>query len=207
MVILNFRRYPGVNYLHTLMIEMKGVIEGFAIDNLFNNVLKIPKSTIAKHTKAPNPGNARANSNRARCANPAPQIETVMTGGSIATGSTINEYTPPPFLRTLLEKEKESVETLLKLASKVGPVANTMVENENAYDAAFESETPAAIPTYGSTLQGFTLLLFYLAYFALMIVITIYVNATTANPASAAGTFVGFLILGILSIGLIRRYG
>ena len=197
----------GVNYLHTLMIEMKGVIEGFAIDNLFNDVLKIPKSTILKHNKAPHPGNTGANSNRARCANPAPQIETVIAGGSRAATSSINEYTPPPFLKTLLEKEKESVETLLKLASKVGPVANTMVEHENAYDAAFELETPAPIPTYGSTLQGFTLLLFYLAYFALMIVIIIYVNATTANAALAAGTFIGFIVLGIISMALIRRYG
>jgi hypothetical protein len=189
------------------MIEMKGDIEGFTIDNLFNDVLKIPKSSITKSTKAPNPGNARANSNRVRCASPAPQPGTSVANAASSGAATVNAYTPPAFLKTLLQKEKESVETLLKLASKVGPVVNTMVEHEKAYDAAFESETQAPIPTYGSTLQGFTLLLFYVAYFALMIVITIYVNATTANAAAAAGTFVGFIVLGFISMGIIRRYG
>jgi len=194
------------------MIEMKGDIEGFANENLFNDLLKIPKSSVTKHTKAPNPGNARANSNsnsnRARCATSSAQPETSLrSGASSSTSSTVNAYTPTPFLKTLLQKEKESVETLLKLASKVGPVVNTMVEHENAYDAAFEAETQAPIPTYGSTLQGFTLLLFYVSYAALMIVVTIYVNATTANAAAAAGTFVGFIVLGFISMGLIQRYG
>ncbi len=187
---------------------MKGDIEGFTIDNLFNDVLKIPKSSITKTTKAPNPGNARANSNRVRCATSAAQPETSLrSGASSSVTSTVNAYTPPAFLKTLLQKEKESVETLLKLASKVGPVVNTMVEHEKAYDAAFEAETQAPIPTYGSSLQGFTLLLFYVAYFALMIVITIYVNATTGNAGAAAGTFVGFIVLGFISMGVIRRYG
>ena len=189
---------------------MKGDIEGFTIDNLFNDVLKIPKSSVTKHTKALNPGNARANSNRgATCATRPGRGDTNVAnaGRSASTSSTVNAYTPTPFLKTMLQKEKESVETLLKLASKVGPVVNTMVENENAYDAAFELETPAPIPTYGSTLQGFTLLLFYVSYAALMIVITIYVNATTANAAAAGGTFVGFIVLGFISMGLIQRYG
>ena len=176
-------------------------------NNLFNNLLKVPESTIIKHRKAPNPGNARANSNRGgRCATQTTRPGRSGTYGSSGSSS-VNPYTPTPFLKTLLQKEKESVETLLKLASKVGPVVNTMVEHENAYDAAFELETPAAIPTYGSTLQGFTLLLFYVSYAALMIVITIYVNATTANAAAAAGTFVGFIVLGFISMGLIQRYG
>lgn len=194
------------------MIEMKGDIEGFANENLFNDLLKIPKSSITKHTKAPNPGNARANSNRgARCATrpgrSGASVSSSAGTSSASITSTVNAYTPTPFLKTLLQKEKESVETLLKLASKVGPVVNTMVENENAYDAAFELETPAPIPTYGSTLQGFTLLLFYVSYAALMIVITIYINATTGNAAAAAGTFVGFIVLGFISMGLIQRYG
>ena len=190
---------------------MKGDIEGFANENLFNDLLKIPKSSITKHTKAPNPGNARANSNRGRCdtrpGRSGASVSSSAGTSSASTTSTVNAYTPTPFLKTLLQKEKESVETLLKLASKVGPVVNTMVENENAYDAAFELETPAPIPTYGSTLQGFTLLLFYVSYAALMIVITIYINATTANAAAAAGTFVGFIVLGFISMGLIQRYG
>ena len=188
---------------------MKGDIEGFANENLFNDLLKIPKSSVTKHTKAPNPGNARANSNRARCATRSARTDTSVAnaGRSASTSSTVNAYTPTPFLKTLLQKEKESVETLLKLASKVGPVVNTMVEHENAYDAAFEAETQAPIPTYGSSLQGFTLLLFYVSYAALMIVVTIYVNAITANASAAAGTFVGFIVLGFISMGLIQRYG
>jgi len=188
------------------MIEMKGNVEGFSVDNLFNDVLKIPKSSIVKSKKAPNPGNTRANSNRVACATSAPQPGTTTSSTSSVT-STVNAYTPPAFLEELLKKEKKSVDTLLKVASKVGPVANTMVEHEKAYDAAFEAETPAPIPTYGSTLQGFTLLLFYISYVALMIVITIYVNATTGNAAAAAGTFVGFIVLGFISMGLIQRYG
>ena len=178
-------------------------------NNLFNSVLQVPKSSITKTTKAPNPGNARANSSRGgRCASETRRPGTSGRYGSSGSAlSSVNPYTPTPFLKTMLQKEKESVETLLKLASKVGPVVNTMVEHEKAYDAAFEAETQAPIPTYGSTLQGFTLLLFYVSYAALMIVVTIYVNATTANASAAAGTFVGFIVLGFISMGLIQRYG
>jgi len=107
----------------------------------------------------------------------------------------------------MLLNEKAAVDSLLKVAGKIGPIANTTIEKEAAYDAAFESEVPAPIPTYGSTLQGFTLILFFISYVATMFIITIYINTTTGNATYAGGALMGFIILLAIIIALIKRFG
>ena len=119
---------------------------------------------------------------------------------------TVSSSTPTPFLKEVLKKEKDSVESLLKLAAKIGPVAQTVVEEEKAYDAAFEADIPAPIPTYTSTLQGFTFVLFFFSYIAFTIVVAVYINATTGNAANAGGTLVGLLIFGLIIFALLKRF-
>jgi hypothetical protein len=181
---------------------MSLAVEGFT--NLFTNVLDYPKPTIVKHAKVPNSGSARGSSNSRRCDIPDSKSPSAYVSSSSAT---VTAFTPSPFLKKMIANEKETVESLLKVAAKIGPVVNNIVEKEKAYDAAFEAETPAAIPGYGSTLQGFALLLFFVSYGALMIVIAIYINATTGNAATAGGTFIGLLILAFILMGVIKRYG
>lgn len=81
-----------------------------------------------------------------------------------------------------------------------------MVEIEDASDAAFQSKIPAAIPTYSSSLQGFTFILFFWSYISLAIVASIYINQTTGNTMNAVGTFVGSIVVLILVFALMKRY-
>ena len=111
-----------------------------------------------------------------------------------------------PFLKGVLMKEKEEIERLMKLAAKIGPVAQTVEEEETAYDAAFEAETPAPIPAYTDTLQGFTFVMFFFSYTALAIVMTVFINATTGNAVSAAGTLIGFIVFGAVIFALMKRF-
>jgi len=115
--------------------------------------------------------------------------------------------TPTPFLKQMLLNEKAAVESLLKVAAKIGPIANTVVEKEAAYDAAFESEVPAARPMYTSTIQGFTLILFFVSFISAIFIVTIYINMTTGNAATAGATFVGLTLLFAVIVALIKRFG
>ena len=176
--------------------------EGFT--NLFTDVLKVPNPSLTRHSKIPNSGSRVISSSSKEC-------RTGDFGSTIGTvynsGNPITPKTPSPLLKQIILNEKESVESLLKVAAKIGPVVNTIVEKEKAYDAAFESEVPAPLPSYGSSLQGFALLLFFVSYAALIIVLAIYINATTNNAAMAGGTFIGMFILAFIMMGLLRRYG
>jgi hypothetical protein len=111
-----------------------------------------------------------------------------------------------PFLKGVLTKEREEIERLMKLAAKIGPVAQTVEEEETAYDAAFEAETPAPIPAYTDTLQGFTFVMFFFSYTALAIVMTVFINATTGNAVSAGGTLIGFIVFGAVIFALMKRF-
>ena len=110
------------------------------------------------------------------------------------------------FLKNIIINEKIEVERLLKLAGKIGPVAQTVVDEEKAYDAAFEAETPAPIPGYTDTLQGFTFVMFFFSYTVLAIVITVFINITTGNAANAGGTLIGFIVFGAVIFALLKRF-
>ena len=177
--------------------------EGFT--DLFSSILKVPNPSFTQHRKVPNSGSGSSRSSRV--------CRTGLSGPNSIYGSNsgntlpFTAQTPAPLLKKVVLNEKATVESLLKVAAKIGPVVNTIVEKEKAYDAAFESEVPAPLPTYGSSLQGFALLMFFVSYGCLMIVVTIYINATTGNAAMAGGTFVGLLVLAVIIMALIRRYG
>jgi hypothetical protein len=179
----------------------KNMVEGFTTGDVFEQVLRMPRSSIVPTKAVPGKSSGVTNTNSGTC----PPAGASTPPVSSAT-PTLTPYTPPPFLKKLIQDEKKSVESLLRTAAKIGPMANTVIESENASDAAFIAKEPAPIPTYGSTLQGFTFILFFWSYLSLAIVGSIYINQTTGNTANAVGTFVGAIIALVVIFGVIKRY-
>jgi hypothetical protein len=193
---------------------MRGIIEGFntstALQDVFSGVLKMPKSDIVKTKRVPGLSSQGVPTKGAVCpsnARPKANKGSIARTPSTSKNSGISPYTPTPFLKTIIDNEKKAVESLMRVAAKIGPVANTVVEKEKAYNAAFQSKIPASLPTYGSTLQGFAFILFFWSYIALAVVITIFANATTSSSAVGAGTMIGFAVVGVLLFTLIKRFG
>jgi hypothetical protein len=190
---------------------MRGGIEGFdtspALEDVFTSVLKVPKANIIKSANVPGTTSKQTVPTKgAACPKPTASTVRPVIQNS-ADLKNISPYTPTPFLKTLINNEKKAVESLLRVAAKIGPVAHTVVEKEKAYDAAFQSKIPAPIPTYGSTLQGFAFILFFWSYIALAIVMTVFTNGATGSSAVAAGTMTGFAAAGVLMLTLIKRFG
>ena len=92
-------------------------------------------------------------------------------------------------------------------AKKIGPVSQKNIASEDAYDAAFESDPAAALPSGSSSLQGFTIFFFILSFLSLAIVASINVNVISGDTTYAITAFVVFLVLFIVSIALIARFG
>jgi len=178
-------------------------------DALFTETLKVSESKMKQTKKDPRRVSGAPRVSATKCP-PATISPSSMTGSpssaSSSATSTREITSTTPFLKDVIKKEKESVESLLKLAAKIGPVAQTVVEEEKAYDAAFEAETPAPIPAYTSTLQGFTFVIFFFSYIAFTIVITVYINTITGNMANAGGTLVGLLLFGVVIFALLKRF-
>jgi hypothetical protein len=107
----------------------------------------------------------------------------------------------------LVQQQQELADSLMSSAKKIGPVSQKIITSEDAYDAAFEADVAAALPSRSSSLQGFTLFFFILSFLSLAIVASINVNFISGSIFYAIGTFVSFLVLFILSIALINRFG
>ena len=170
----------------------------------------MPKSDIVKTDRVPGLSSQGVPTKGAVCptnTRTRTTKDTIARTPGTSKNSGISPYTPTPFLKTIIDNEKKAVESLMRVAAKIGPVANTVVEKEKAYNAAFQSKIPASLPTYGSTLQGFAFILFFWSYIALAIVITIFANGTTSSSAVGAGTMIGFAFVGILLFTLIKRFG
>lgn len=176
-------------------------VEGFTGDDVFKSVLRMPKSSIVETITVPGRSSGTTSPTSSTCASGSP----VSPPSSGASGS-ITPDTPSPFLLKLIQDEKESVESLLRTAAKIGPIANSVAEVEIASDAAFMAKVPAPIPTYGSTLQGFTFILFFWSYLSLAIVSSIYINQTTGNTINAVGTFIGAIVALVLVFSLMKRF-
>jgi hypothetical protein len=189
----------------------QNMVEGFT-NNVFDEILRIPPPNIVPTITVPGSSvdirNSSSGSGSCPAPPPAPPAPGA-SGSSSSSSSSSGGLSPaqnPVFIRKLIENEKESVESLLRSAAKIGPIANTMVGIEEASDAAFQSKIPAPIPTYTSSLQGFTFVLFFWSYLSLAIVASIYINQTTGNTMNAVGTFGGSMVLLILIFALMRRY-
>lgn len=188
--------------------------EGFtsAVANVFNSVLKVPtESSFTKTASVPGTSSGKRSITDGSCPAPTiPAVADVSDVSNISSAQHLNSHispsTPAPFLKQIIKNEKETVESLMRAAAKIGPVVNTVMNKEAAADAAFISKVPAPIPTYGSTLQGFTFILLFCSFISLAIVTAIYINMTTGNVASAAGSFIGILVMGVLTFALMKRF-
>jgi hypothetical protein len=158
--------------------------EGFdnpTMDNIFSNLLKTPAFT---HTATRKPtGNSSI------------PAETSMIGGQVA------------FLEQILLDQGATVDSLMDTAKKLGPIAQVAATSEDAYDAAFESDIAGTLPNKSGSLQGFTLIFFYLSLFCLAVVSSITVNQVTGLTSSAVTSFTIFMIIMVLSTAVIIRYG
>jgi hypothetical protein len=111
------------------------------------------------------------------------------------------------FLKSILTEQKNTADSLMESAKKMGPVAQKLVAQKNAYDAAFETDLIAPMPNTSGTLHGFTLVFFTLAFFSLAIVASILTNHATGNVNSALTTFGIFLVVFFVAVGIIVKFG
>ena len=111
------------------------------------------------------------------------------------------------FLKQVLEDKKATADSLMATAKKLGPIAQTASASQDAYDAAFESDTETPLPNISGTLQGFTLVFFLLSFVSLAIIMTVIVNQASSSTSISLGTF-GIFVGGLIgSIALLNRFG
>lgn len=181
------------------LFQEKSSVEGFAdMAGLFNTILK--SGTPISVTNA-----ACSQSATGDGSNCPPTIPVVSRQSS--TSGDTSTSTPTAFLKTIINQEKATMDSLMDTAKRINPVAQTIIPKPAAYDAAFEGNTSAALPRAGATLQGFAILLLIVSYIALTIVSTIAVNNITQNAYSAGKTLIAFLIGGVILLSLITRLG
>lgn len=133
------------------------------------------------------------------------------------TGININQtfyYSAPPdiptrvtFLQNLVEQQEDLAHSLMASAKKIGPIGQRKIIKDIADDGAFESDTVAPLPNTSGTLQGFTLVFFILSFLTLAIVFCININYISGNTTYAVYTFICFVVLFIVSMALIIRFG
>lgn len=111
------------------------------------------------------------------------------------------------FLKSMIQQQEETAKSLIKTAKKIGPVAKKIEQSERAYDASFESTTPTSMPLTASTMQGVAVLLFTISFLTLSLITSFLIFSMTGSWVKALGSFVGFIIVGTISISLIIRLG
>ena len=183
-------------------------IEGFSdptMSTIFDTMLTISlqKQTQSRADSSKESGK-RSGSSVSSC-----PPKSVAPGQPLLTATDLDarEDQPTSFLKTVIEQQKQSVDSLMTTAKRVNPIAKKTSQMEAAYDAAFENSAPAAQPMLGSTVQGFILLFFAVSYVALTIVTCMTVNMLTDSGTKTAGTFVAFLVLGIILLSLLIQLG
>ena len=111
------------------------------------------------------------------------------------------------FLKSILTQQMSTADSLMKSAKKLVPISQRIMNNDGAYDAAFESDIIAPLPKMSGTLQGFTLVFFIISFISLAIISSILVSQISSNTNHVITTLVIFIVLMIVSMSLIIRYG
>lgn len=175
--------------------------EGFTdIDNVFQNILKSGTADVITHSACSQSSGSGSGSS---CP---PTSGTVTSTSGTGPGGSVNpSAAPTAFLKTLLDQERATADSLMDTAKRISPVVQTLEPVAEASDAAFEGSAPVEIPKPGATLQGFAVLLLVLSYVAFTLVFTIFINHTTQNAYTAGKTFAGLVFLGFISYTLIVR--
>jgi hypothetical protein len=177
------------------------------MSDLLKDILQYTPTDITRFARDKN-----SNSGKFQTPNQCPSSSdtvTAVSAASAAAGTSRTSQTKASLLKNVILNERDEVQKLLRLAGKIGPVADTVKQKEEKYDAAFEAEDAAPISGYANTLQGFTLALFFFSYMVLAVIITIFVNMTSGTSTSAyaaGGTLIGFVVLGTVIIALLKRF-
>ena len=183
-------------------MEQISYIEGFSdptMSSIFDNMLTITLKQN-KNKNSQSGYTSRSGSKSGSCAPSVPSQAPL-------TLPTVTEDESTSFLKTVIEQQKQSVDSLMSTAKRLNPLAKKASQMEAAYDAAFENEAVAAQPMLGSTMQGFILLFFLVSYVALTIVTCMTVNMLTESGTKTAGTFVMFVVLGLVLLSLVIQLG
>jgi hypothetical protein len=198
------KRHGNYNSFTTLSSVNNQNVEGFT-NNVFTTLLTVPlTSNFERTTSVPGTSSGVTNVNAGTC--PPPVADTPPASSSSASSPPAAQIPSTPFLSKLIEDEKKTIESLFRTAGQILPITTSVTIDDKAYDAAFQASRPAPIPTYGSTLQGFTFILFFWSYLSLTIVAAIYINQTTGNTANAVGTFTGAIVALVLIFALMKRF-
>jgi len=143
-----------------------------------------------------------------------PTCPTTTTSGASSSSKPSSTYTyrapitpDTPFLKDVIANEKHTIETLLKVAAKIGPVAQTIVQKEEAYDAAFEATKPSKVSGPSATMQGFALIMFFGSYFILACTMIVYVYIMTESDMKAGLTLIIFTVCAAIALSLLGRIG
>lgn len=110
-------------------------------------------------------------------------------------------------LRTLVLDERRSIEDMLDIAKRISPVVQGLQTSEAAYEQAFESDTAPPVPGPSGSLQGFALLFFGASFLSLVLVGCLYAWWFTGSIKNVAIVFGVSLAIGLLTMGLLQRYG
>lgn len=177
-------------------------VEGFdnpTMQSVFKDLLMVKKGS----TRYFNSSSANGKQNGQTCGQPSAEPGQKPLTMAYNSESSNSESS---FLKTLIEQQKASVDSLINTAKKISPIANTVVQKEGAYDAAFESNPPASLPQISGTLQGFAIFFFIFSFIAFTLTSTIVINMVTGSLSKAGIAFVGFVVLGFILFGVVTRY-
>ena len=111
------------------------------------------------------------------------------------------------FLKSILTQQRLTTDSLMKSAKKIGPISQKITNKDVSYNAAFESDIAAPIPNMSGTLQGFTFVFFIISFISLAIVMTLTVSQISSNIIHTITTLAAFIILILISVPLIFRFG
>jgi hypothetical protein len=176
-------------------------VEGFdnpTMQTVFKDLLMVKKS----HRRKRSDTNTKVTGSNGETCTPSSKSGQQPLTMSSNTGSSEQMS----FLKTLIVQQKESVDSLINTAKRISPIANTVYQKEEAYDAAFESNPPASLPKVSGTLQGFAIYFFLFSFIAFALTSTIVINMVTQSGFKAAMAFIGFVVFGFVVFGIVTRY-
>lgn len=183
--------------------HLSPVMEGFenpTMATLFREMLKV--TPVTKKNSRGSKMSPAASGDKS-----CPPATSSSLSSTITASSDTSSSQKIAFLKSVINEQQATADSLMESAKKMGPVSQKLVAQKAAYDAAFESDLVAPMPNMSGSLQGFALVFFTLAFLSLAIVASVLTNQTTGNLQSALKIFGMFLIAYIVSIAMIARLG
>jgi hypothetical protein len=134
-----------------------------------------------------------------------PAISTAIN--NIVNASVDNKENQKTFLKNMLQTEQTTADTLMKAAGRFTSLSTKRELSDKAFDASFETDPPSQITGPSATLQGFSYLLFFASYAALALVLSLKIYISTQNIMNSLFGLVGFLVIGLFLVAIIRHTG